>query len=301
MDTLLPNCPLFVFDGKNNFETWYQQMKKFLKTIELWSTIDEGFEELLEGTPLTGDATMQLEKKRYLDYKARYYLAIKVKLHVYKKCLHAKSSKEAWKILVKSYRKVAYIKKEKLQEFRSQFELARMRPTESIKEFFTRIEEIVDGLRTNGEVLEKLDDLKGKLVTYERSLNQQKDETLEDASQEKGYQSNKKEDTLKMKKINQEGQNSEIEEKRREGACNFCCDRNYIECKGKSNNIQIDLSKIHSIVKKEDLVGRDVRPKEVGVSPEKVFDGIEDESNNERSKMVHHEKFSNDLSKFETK
>ncbi|OIT28985.1 hypothetical protein A4A49_51928, partial [Nicotiana attenuata] len=116
-----------------------------------------------------------------------------------------------------SYRKVADIKNEKLQEFRSRFELARMRPTESIKEYFTRIEELVNGLRTNGEVFEeekiiekilqslnlkfnnkkvileatkdlstlRLDDLEGELVTYERSFNQQKYETLEEASQEK--------------------------------------------------------------------------------------------------------------------
>ncbi|OIT02064.1 hypothetical protein A4A49_56810, partial [Nicotiana attenuata] len=116
-----------------------------------------------------------------------------------------------------SYRRATDIKNEKLQEFRSQFKLARMRPTESVKEFFTRIEEIVNSLRINGEVLEevkvvekvlqslslkfhnkkvileatkdlntlKLDDLEGDLVTYERSVNQQKDETSEEASQEK--------------------------------------------------------------------------------------------------------------------
>nr|XP_016508974.1 PREDICTED: uncharacterized protein LOC107826500 [Nicotiana tabacum] len=190
-------------------------MKNFFKAIGLWSTIDEEFEEPLEGITLMGDAAMQLEKKKLLDYKAHYYLVIKVELHVSKRYLHAKSSKEAWTILVKSYQKVANIKKEKLQEFRSQFELTRMRPTESIKEIFTRIEEIVNGLRANGEVLEKvkfvekilqslslkfnnkkiileatkdlstlrLDDLQVGLVTCERSLNQQKDETMEDALQ----------------------------------------------------------------------------------------------------------------------
>ncbi|OIT32667.1 hypothetical protein A4A49_63391, partial [Nicotiana attenuata] len=126
-----------------------------------------------------------------------------------------------------SYRKVADIKKEKLQEFRSQFELARMRPTESVKELFTRIEEIVNGLRTNGEVLKevkivkkilqslslkfsnkkvilettkdhrtlRLDNIEEKLVTYERSLNQHKDETLEEASQEKDEEPKGKEGT----------------------------------------------------------------------------------------------------------
>ncbi|OIT08537.1 hypothetical protein A4A49_62884, partial [Nicotiana attenuata] len=112
-----------------------------------------------------------------------------------------------------SYRRDADIKKKKLQEFRCQFELAYMRPTESVKECFTRIKEIVNGVMTYEEVLEevkviekilqslslkfhnkkvileatkdlsrlRLDDLKGELMTYEISLNQQKDETLEEA------------------------------------------------------------------------------------------------------------------------
>ncbi|XP_070036344.1 uncharacterized protein [Nicotiana tomentosiformis] len=88
---------------------------------------------------------MQLEKNRHLDYKARYYLAIKIELHVSKKVLHEKSSKETWTILVKSYQRVADTKTEKLQEFKSQFELAYMRLTESVKECFTRIEDIVNG------------------------------------------------------------------------------------------------------------------------------------------------------------
>ncbi|XP_070043466.1 uncharacterized protein [Nicotiana tomentosiformis] len=274
-------------------------MKNFFKAIGLWSTIDERFEKPPEGITLTGDIATKLKKKRYLDYKACYYLAIKVELYVSIKYLHARSSKEAWTILVKSYRKVAEIKKEKLQEFRNQFEFTRMRPIESIKESFTRIKEIVNGLRTNEEVLEevkvvekilqslslkfhnkkvifkttkdlsmlRLDDLKDELVTYEISMNQQKDETLEEASQEKDDQRKEKEDALDLAKINQEGQNSEIEEKIRE----------------------------------YDLVARDASPKEVGISQENLFDGIEDEPSNERSKMVHQEKIFNDPPKFEAK
>ncbi|XP_070047448.1 uncharacterized protein [Nicotiana tomentosiformis] len=329
MDTLLPNCHVFMFDGKSNFETWYQEMKNSFKAIGLCSTIDEEFEKPPEGTTLTDDIATKLEKKRHLDYKARYYLAIKVELHVSKKYLDAKSSKEAWTILVKSYRRAAAIKKEKLQEFRSQFEVARMKPTESVKEFIARITEIVNDLRTNGEVLEEVkiiekilqslslnfntkkvtleaikdlstlrfDDLEGELVTYERSLNQHKDETLDDAPLEKDDQSKEKEGTPIMTEINQEGQNSKIDEKRREGTCKFCCDRDFIESEEKSNNVQIDLPRISAIVKNEDLVARYARPKEIGVLQEKLFDGIEDEPSNEKSKTIHQEKVFDNLPK----
>ncbi|XP_070042945.1 uncharacterized mitochondrial protein AtMg00810-like [Nicotiana tomentosiformis] len=66
-----------------------------------------------------------------------------------------------------------------------------------------------------------------------------------------------------MVEINQEGQNSKIEEKRREGTCKFCCDRDSIESEEKSNNVQIDLPRISAIVKKDDLVARDAHPKEI--------------------------------------
>jgi len=49
------------------------------------------------------------------------------------------------------------------------------------------------------------------------------------------------------------------------------------------------------------VVARDVRPNEVGVSPDKLFDSIEDEPINEKSKMVHQEKVSDDLHKIDAK
>ncbi|KAK6794080.1 hypothetical protein RDI58_007533 [Solanum bulbocastanum] len=89
-----------------------------------------------------------------------------------------------------------------------------MKSTESIIDFFTRIKEIVDGLKINGKVLEevkviekilnslslefqtkkkdiessqnlntlKLDDLERELVTYKMSLNQQTTKTFDEAS-----------------------------------------------------------------------------------------------------------------------
>ncbi|XP_060184723.1 uncharacterized protein LOC132614321 [Lycium barbarum] len=220
----LPDCPVFVFDGKNNFENWYQQMN-FFNVVRLWSIIDEGFVETAEGTTLTGEAATQLEKNMQLNYKAFYYLNSKVRLHVYNKYLHAKSTKEAWTILVKSYRRAADVKREKLQELWRQYKLPQMKPTESVKEFFTRIIKIVNDMKVNGEVLEdakvvekilqslrlefhikktvieatqdlntlRVDDLEDELVAYEMSLNQQTHEIVDEALQTKDEPKDKEE------------------------------------------------------------------------------------------------------------
>ncbi|OIT27673.1 retrovirus-related pol polyprotein from transposon tnt 1-94, partial [Nicotiana attenuata] len=79
-------------------------MKYFFNVAGLWSIVETRFEEPPEGTTLTDDASKQLEENRQLDYKACYYLTSKVEFRVSKKFLHAKSTKEAWTILVNSHR-----------------------------------------------------------------------------------------------------------------------------------------------------------------------------------------------------
>nr|XP_009757116.1 PREDICTED: uncharacterized protein LOC104210023 [Nicotiana sylvestris]XP_016477377.1 PREDICTED: uncharacterized protein LOC107798859 [Nicotiana tabacum] len=240
MDTpYLHDCQVFKFDGKNNFEDWHQYMKCFFNVVGLWSIVETGFEEPPKGTTLTGDAAKQLEKNRQLDYKARYYLTSKVELHVSNKFLHAKSTKEAWRILVNSHRGSAEVKKVKLQDLRRQYELAQMKPIESVKEFIIRITNSVNDMRTNGEVLDEvkvdekilrslgikfytkkvvleatkdhspftLDDLEGELVTYEMSLTQDTPEIVEEALQAKVNQPKAKEEISYPKETNQRYQN----------------------------------------------------------------------------------------------
>lgn len=129
--------------------------------------------------------------------------------------MYVNSAKEAWTILVKSYRRAEDVRREKLQEFWKQYELAQMKSTESVKDYFARIVEMFNGLRSNGEILEevkvvkkileslsskfhtkmivleatqdlnslRLDDLEDELVTYEMSLNQKRVEIVEEALQ----------------------------------------------------------------------------------------------------------------------
>ncbi|XP_055806927.1 uncharacterized protein LOC129875682 [Solanum dulcamara] len=230
----LPNCPVFVFDGKNNFESWHQQMNNFFNAIGLWSFIDNEFVESPEDITLTGETVKQLEKNTQLDYRTRFYLNRKVELHVYNKSLHAKTTKEGW-----THRGSTDVRKVKLQELRRQYELAQMKSTDSVKEFLTRVINIVNNMRTNGEALDQaevvekvlrslstkfhtkktvleatkvlntltFDDLEGELVTYEMSLNQQRTETIDEVLQAKETQPNRREEISNLAETNQRDQN----------------------------------------------------------------------------------------------
>lgn len=231
-----------------------------------------------------------------------------------------------------------------------------MKSTESVKEYFARI---VEGLRTNGEILEevkivkkileslslkfhtkktiiestqdlnfvRLDDLEDELVTYEMSLNQKGVEILEETLQTKYDQSKEKEELLNLAEINEDDQNSEIVEKIREGKVNFYCGIDVFDWKEDFNIVQTDLSIIFEMIENDNLVetnalsieasilshetcnrrdwslqGEDIE-KEIPtvVVQEKLFESIQEEANNERSKSVHQEQDFDDVPKIEAK
>ena len=132
---------------------------KVLFNINVWDIVEKGFEEPLIGTMLSEEDSKKLEQNRRLDSKALHYLSTKVQLHVFNKFIHAKTAKEAWSILMTAYCGSPDVKKIKLQELRRQYELAQMKPTESVKEFLGRITDIANAMESNGEKLEE-----GKIV-----------------------------------------------------------------------------------------------------------------------------------------
>ncbi|XP_027151836.1 uncharacterized protein LOC113751887 [Coffea eugenioides] len=213
-------------------------MKNLFQNIGVWNIVETGYTKPVAGIELSSDAVKELERNRQLDYKAMYYLNTQVQLHVAKKFIHAKSAKEAWKILVNSNRGATKMSKIRLQELRRQFELAQMKSTESIKDFIGTIKEIFNDMESNGENLEKvrvvekvlrsltakfytkktvleatkdfenlsLAELEGELLTYEMSLNQQPSDTVEEVLQAKVDHPKGKEEVNRMD-TNQWGQN----------------------------------------------------------------------------------------------
>ena len=67
---------------------------------------------------------------------------------IFNKISKASTSKEAWEILIKTYGDGEKNKKVKLQTLRRQYELLCMEEKESIADYFDRIQELVNAMRS---------------------------------------------------------------------------------------------------------------------------------------------------------
>jgi len=97
------------------------------------------------------DALKDLQKK---DKKALFFIYQGVDESAFKKIANANTSKQAWEIIQNSYKRAERVKKVQLQTLQKEFESLKMKVKESISNYFTRVQSIMNQLRRNGEIIE---------------------------------------------------------------------------------------------------------------------------------------------------
>ena len=160
-------CMMFTFDSKTNFDQQHQQMETFFLLIGIWDVVKIGFEEPTVGVQQTTKERREFEKLRDYDITVRYCVVTKVELQIYNKFMYTNIAKEAWIILMNVYRENEDVKRVRLQQLRSEHELTLMKPTKSIKNYFSRIQDLLSNMRSNGDTLTDTQ-VVGKIL---RSLN----------------------------------------------------------------------------------------------------------------------------------
>jgi gag-polypeptide of LTR copia-type len=161
--------------------------------------------------------TKALKEKRVADKTTLYILYQGVDETGFEKIARATSSKEAWGILLTTYKEADRVKQIRLQTLRGEFELLRMNDTEGVSDYITRVQTMSNKLKRNGEnlseqrVVEKIlrsltktfenmvcaieesknlaelsvDELTGSLLAHEQKKKLKKRETLEEVFQAK--------------------------------------------------------------------------------------------------------------------
>ena len=75
---------------------------------------------------------------------------------IFSKVMHCKTTKEIWDKLQTIYEGDTKVKRAKLQTFKTQFEILKMKEEENISEYFERINEIVNAIQGIGVELEEI-------------------------------------------------------------------------------------------------------------------------------------------------
>ncbi|KAJ4769831.1 polyprotein [Rhynchospora pubera] len=201
---------------KNNYDNWCIQMRALLGAQEVWEIVEDGYQEHVDTTALTVAQARTLKENRKKDKTAHYIIYEAVDESGFEKIVGAPSSHEAWNTLEKA-KGADRVKQVRLQTLRGEFEALKMKETEGVSEYITRVQTVVNQLKRNGEpladvrVVEKIlrsltnefenvvcaieeskdlnemtiDELSGSLEAHEQRKKKKKQEVLEEALQAK--------------------------------------------------------------------------------------------------------------------
>ncbi|TXG63524.1 hypothetical protein EZV62_010518 [Acer yangbiense] len=214
-----------VFNG-DNYNFWSIKMKTFFQSQDLWEIVQDGC------------GTSKDEKKK--GSKALFFLQQALD-EMFPRIMGATSAKEAWDILKEEFHGSEKVRIVKLQTLRRELKNIKMKDSETTKNYYARIKEIVNQMRAYGEtisdkkVVEKIlvnvtgkydpiitaieeskditklsvIEIMGSLEAYENRLSQRNEDSVESAFKSKlNIQSQKSESGWKKSKSNFKGENS---------------------------------------------------------------------------------------------
>ncbi|KAJ1400578.1 Zinc finger, CCHC-type [Sesbania bispinosa] len=172
-----------------NYDNWKVQMKALLGSQDNWDVVETGYEEPANTDGYSNAQLSALKAIRAKDKAALYLLYQSFDESSFEKIANAKSSKVAWDTLEKANKGDERVKQVRLQTLRGELENMRMKESESVSEFITRVETVVNKLNRNEESKDlstlTLEELAGSLEAHEQRRKNKKGEPLEQVLQAK--------------------------------------------------------------------------------------------------------------------
>jgi len=161
-------APLF-FDG-DNYQMWVVRMETYLEALDLWEAVKEDYEiQSLPENRMVAQIKSQKEKKMTRS-KAKACLFVVVSPMVFTKIMSLKSAKAIWDYLKAEYEGDERIRGMQALNLIREFELQRMKESESVKEYSDRLLSIANKVRLLGSVLNDSRIVEKLLVTVPESF-----------------------------------------------------------------------------------------------------------------------------------
>ncbi|XP_019465377.1 PREDICTED: coiled-coil domain-containing protein 186-like [Lupinus angustifolius] len=210
------SIPIPIFTGEN-YDFWNTKMTTFFRSQDLWDIVEEGFTTPENTSTLTVAQKKELKENVQKDAKALFILQQALAETIFPRIMGATSAKEAWDTLKEEFHGSDKVRTIKLQTLRREFELLKMKESETIKDYYSKIKEIVNQMKAYGEnildkrIVEKIlisipqkydsivttieqtkdlstlsvTELMGSLEAYEQRLSRHDEGSLENAFQSK--------------------------------------------------------------------------------------------------------------------
>lgn len=146
-----------IFEGEN-YGYWADQMRFFFISRDLWEIIEEGFEESTAASTSSESSSQRQSQDKENKKKnalALSYLHQGVSKSIYPRLFGISSAKTAWERLQKEFQGNNKVVSIKLQSLWRDFENIHMKETESVRDFTSKVAEIVNQIRAYGDTLEE--------------------------------------------------------------------------------------------------------------------------------------------------
>ncbi|XP_010534731.1 PREDICTED: uncharacterized protein LOC104810237 [Tarenaya hassleriana] len=202
--------------NKTNYNNWSIQMRALLGAQDAWEVVENGYIEESSGTS-TPAQLKTLKEMRMKDKTALYLMFQAVDEASFEKIAGATTSKEAWETLQKVFKGADRVKQVRLQTLRGELEAMKMKESEDVSSYISRVQTVVNQLKHNGETLDDarvvekilrsltddfenvvcaieeskdlakitIDELTGSLEAHEQRKKKKKQDVMEEALQTK--------------------------------------------------------------------------------------------------------------------
>jgi RNase H-fold protein (predicted Holliday junction resolvase) len=137
--------------SKTNYKSWCIHMKALLDSQDVWEVVELGYTEHATLQGLMNNQVKELKESHKKDKTVLYLMYQAVDESGSEKITGAKTSKEVWETLEKAYKGADRVKQVRLQTLRGEFETLRMKESEGVSDYITRVEMVVNPLKINGE------------------------------------------------------------------------------------------------------------------------------------------------------
>lgn len=150
-----------IFDG-DNYQMWAVRMETYLEALDLWEAVEEDYDvPALPNNPTVAQIKTHKEKKTKKS-KAKACLFAAVSPMIFTRIMSLKTAKAIWDYLREEYAGDERIKAMQTLNLIREFELQKMKDSETIKDYSNRLLSIANKVRllgstfTDSRIIEKI-------------------------------------------------------------------------------------------------------------------------------------------------